>query len=106
MSDTFFKDHPNVNEYFETSDGHKFYTENLAKNHAFSTKTLTDKSVTKVERPAETVTKESANDILAKVAEMDIDTAQEYLDNENAADKPRKTVVYALSKKIEELNQA
>lgn len=106
MSDKFFKDHPNVNEYYETADGHKFYTENLAKNHAFSTKTLTNKSITHVVRPVEGVTKESANEILAKVAEMDLETAQEYLDNENESDKPRKTVVDALSKKIEELNQA
>ncbi|MGD1319163.1 hypothetical protein [Chryseobacterium sp. 2R14A] len=106
MSDTFFKDHPNVNEYYETADGHKFYTENLAKNHANSTKTLTNKSISKVVRPVEGVTKESANDILAKVAEMDLDTAQEYLDNENEADKPRKTVVDALSKKIEELKKS
>lgn len=105
MNNTFFKDHPNVNEYFETSDGHKFYTENLAKNHAFSTKTLADKSITHVSRPAESEVKETATDIVAKAAEMDIETAQDYLDNENAADKPRKTVVDALTKRIDELNQ-
>lgn len=97
--DNFFKDKPELQEYFETSDGTKFYTENLAKNHA---RDLEDKKVTHVERPAEEA-KESAADIIAKAAEMDKETADEYLDAETSLEKPRKSVVAALEKRINEL---
>lgn len=38
-----FKEHPNLKECYQTSDGQCFYTPNAAENHA---KTLTDKNIT------------------------------------------------------------
>jgi len=43
-----FKKYPNLDHYYETSDGMKFFRENDARNHA---KTLEDKSVKKVVKP-------------------------------------------------------
>ena len=42
-----FKQHPNLKEYHETSDGVKFHTDDNAKAHA---KSLKDKSIKKVVR--------------------------------------------------------
>lgn len=52
MNKEFFKANPSLNEYFETSDGKKFYTENAAQNHA-KVKALKDRTVNHVERPEE-----------------------------------------------------
>ena len=98
--DNLFKDKPELQEYFETSDGTKFYTENMAKNHA---RDLEDKKVTHVTRPEEESAKETAADIIAKAPEMDLDTANEYLDAETSLAKPRKSVVEALENRINEL---
>lgn len=102
MDKKLFENNPNITEYFETSDGSKFYTENLAKNHA---RDLKDKAIKTVERPEEKVEKISAADIIELAPEMDIDEATEYLENENGLDKPRKTVVEALTSRIEELEK-
>ena len=100
MSNDTFKNNPDLKEYFETSDGQKFYKEDLAKNHARS---LDDKGVTHVFRD-QTIEadRETAKEILAKVPEMDLETAQDYLDTE-ITDSPRKSVVAALEKRIAEL---
>ncbi len=45
-----FKSHPKLEEYFETSDGTKFFQEHDAKTFS---RTLKDKSVKTVKRPAE-----------------------------------------------------
>lgn len=45
--DNIFETHPNLKEYFKTSDGSAFYTEHDAANHA---KTLENRKVEKVER--------------------------------------------------------
>lgn len=42
-----FKQHKSISSFFETSDGTKFFTENLAQNHA---KSLGDKSVKEVKK--------------------------------------------------------
>ncbi|KMQ70314.1 hypothetical protein [Chryseobacterium koreense] len=100
MSKDIFKDTPDLQEYFETSDGQRFYKEDLAKNHARS---LEDKSVATVYRDQEIeATKETAKEIIAKIPEMDLQTAKEYLEAENS-DDPRKSVVKALIKRIAEL---
>lgn len=44
-----FQENPNLKEFYKTSDGTPFYSHNAAQNHA---KTLEDKSIEKVERPA------------------------------------------------------
>lgn len=106
MSDL-FNQYPKMSEYFQTSDGQKFFKEDTAKLHA---KSLEDKNIKKVERPSkskatvqdETKT-ETAKDIVAKSAEMDLATAQDYLATEEALEAPRKTVVEALQKRIAEL---
>ncbi|KMQ70237.1 hypothetical protein [Chryseobacterium koreense] len=100
--DNIFKEKPTLQEYFATSDGTKFYTESMAKNHS---KTLEDKTVTHVVRPAEESAKETAADIIAKAPEMDLETANDYLDSETSLEKPRKSVVQALEKRIEELEK-
>ena len=50
--DKVFADHPNLKEYWKTSDGKPFYSENAAKNHA---RTLKDKHIDHVERKGSTV---------------------------------------------------
>lgn len=52
--DKTFEQYPNLKEYFTTSDGEKFYNDNSAQLHA---RTLKDKAVQKVERPAGKVVK-------------------------------------------------
>lgn len=47
--DQVFKENPNLKEYFKTSDGTPFYSQNAAQNHA---KKLEDKTITPVVRPA------------------------------------------------------
>lgn len=47
-----FQNNPQLDVYFETSDGTPFYTENAAKNHA---KDLKDKEVKRIERDVEVV---------------------------------------------------
>lgn len=47
-----FQNNPQLDAYFETSDGMPFYTENAAKNHA---KDLKDKEVKRIERDVEVV---------------------------------------------------
>lgn len=98
--DNIFNEKPNLQEYFATSDGTKFYTETMAKNHA---KTLEDKEVAHVTRPAEDDAVETAKEIIKKAAEMDLETANDYLDAETSLENPRKSVVAALEKRIEEL---
>lgn len=105
--------YPNLSEYFETSDGQQFFKEDPAKVHG---RTLKDKSVKTVERPAESdepvdlkgtegeiESPEPAKDLIAKVPSMDLETAQKALENENELEFPRKTVQAALNKKISEL---
>lgn len=103
MSDV-FKDNPKMKSYFKTSDGTKFYDENSAKNHG---KTLKDQSVEEVKRPAKTEDPKpsKANDFLKLVPEMDLETANKYLTEENALKSPRKTVVDALTAKVAELEK-
>lgn len=45
-----FKNNPDLLEYYQTSDGEAFYKKQDAKNYG---KTLTDKSIKKVERTSE-----------------------------------------------------
>lgn len=99
MSKDIFKDSPDLQEYFETSDRQRFYKEDLAKNHARS---LEDKTVTTVFRDAQDEARETAKDILAKIPQMDMETAVQYLDAEEK-NEPRKSVVAALTKRIAEL---
>ncbi|QDP85198.1 hypothetical protein FNJ88_06325 [Chryseobacterium sp. SNU WT5] len=102
MSKDTFKNHPDLQEYFETSDGTKFYKEDLAKNHA---RTLEDKAVTAVSRPEEAEVKKPAAEILELIPDMDIDDATEFLMAENLLAKPRKSVVEALTAHLEELQK-
>ena len=46
-----FKNNPELKEFYQTSDGQAFYTENAARTHA---RTLKNKSVILVEKSAET----------------------------------------------------
>lgn len=100
MAENLFKQYPNLEEYFETSDGQKFFKETAAKTHA---RTLEDKKVTAVNRADFEQKPKSANEILALVSEMDLETAQSYLEAENELKKPRQSVVGALEERIKEL---
>lgn len=99
MSDV-FKRYPNLPEYWQTSDGEKFFTESAAYNHG---KTLDDSKVKKVERPVSEEKPKSAAEIIAMVPEMDLETAEAILDAETSSEKPRKSVIEALEKRISEL---
>ena len=103
-----FDRYPNMNSFFQTSDGTAFFEKSFANLHA---KGLDDKKVVEVfkEKTLETdfeVTKETAQVILAKLPEMDLETAENYLNEENSFEMPRKTVVAGLEKKITELKSA
>ena len=107
MSKDTFKDNPELQEYFETSDGTAFYKEDLAKNHA---RNLEDKSVKPVFRKEGKTAKgndegqkETFADIIAKAPEMDLETLVQYIDAENLLPKPRKSVVDALAARLDEL---
>ena len=52
MSKEIFKNNPNLQEAFVTSDGNPFYSKNAAENHA---KTLEDKTVKHLENPSKKV---------------------------------------------------
>jgi len=95
-----FEQYPKMSEYFETSDGEKFFKEDTAKLHA---KSLEDKNVKTVSRPTESPKATTAEAILKLVDEMDLETANDYLSAENALAKPRKSVVDALKAQIAEL---
>lgn len=64
MSKKIFDQQPSLQEYFETSDGKKFYSHNAATNHAA---VLADKSVKNFKR--EDVSKEVEEDLSAKEAQ-------------------------------------
>lgn len=102
-----FKQYPNLSEYFETSDGEKFFKEDPAKVHG---RTLKDKSVKTVSRPVENEESEelkpdTVKQILATLANMDLETVQKFLTAENEKETPRKTVTDALEKRITELEK-
>lgn len=104
-----FKQYPNMSEYFETSDGEKFFKEDPAKVHGRTLKNKTVKTVTRPEaedviiNPATKPGGETVKQIIAKLPEMDLETAKKYLDEENELETPRKTVTDALEKRIKEL---
>lgn len=102
MSDL-FKQYPNMSEYYETSDGTPFFKIETANTHA---RTLENKKVKTIVRPEEKddeIKTETAKEIIAKIPEMDLETAQDYLAAEESLEAPRKTVVDALEKRIAEL---
>ena len=103
MSKDTFKNNPDLKEYFETSDGTQFYKEDLAKNHARDLEDKTVKSVSRNEEKDEI--KMTAPEIVAMIPEMDLETANSYLDAESLLSKPRKTVVEALETHIESLEK-
>ena len=100
-----FKQYPNMSEYYETSDGQKFFKEDPAKVHARSLKDSKVKIVSRSEQTEDTedTKTETVKDILARLVEMDLETVQRYLDSENEKETPRKTVTDALEKRITEL---
>jgi len=49
-----FKNHPDLTEFFQTSDGQAFYTENAARTHARTLKNKTVVLVQKSDQPEET----------------------------------------------------
>ncbi len=102
MAENIFNQYPNLEEYFETSDGQKFFKETAAKTHA---RTLEDKSVNKVKR-TDTKKPQSSTDILALVSSMDLATAQMYLEQEKSLETPRITILKALEGKINKLQNA
>lgn len=103
MAENLFKQYPNLEEYFETSDGQKFFKETAAKTHA---RTLEDKKVTAVNRADFEQKPKSANEILALVSEMDLETAKMYLEQEKSLEIPRATVLKALEGKINKLQNS
>lgn len=102
MAENIFNQYPNLEEYFETSDGQKFFKETAAKTHA---RTLEDKSVNKVKR-TDAKKPQSSTDILALVSSMDLETAQKYLKQEKELETPRITILKALEGKINKLQNA
>ena len=72
MSDL-FKNNPELKEYFETSDGEKFYSHNLAANHAKGLEDKEVKTVTKPESKKASKDEKSAEDKGSKTADAAAD---------------------------------
>lgn len=100
--DKIFKAHPSLEVYYKTADGQPFYKEHDAKNHA---KTLTDKTVKKVEKTVVDSDDELTVDEIKALAKEATDVAvlEELLKEEKESKKPRKGAIEALEKRIEEL---
>lgn len=100
-----------MSKQYQTSDGKKFYTENLAKNYA---KDLEDKKVTPIEASAvkknteETKGSsgpETVDVVLAQAAELQtVEEVQALLDAEKALKRPRKTAIEGLKARLAELS--
>ena len=94
--------HPNLDAYFETSDGVKFFNHSDAATHARS---LENKKVKKVGRPAKKAPKTekaTAKDRIAAINQMDsIEAVQKALEGETAAG-----VIKAGMDKIKALEEA
>lgn len=79
MKNEIFKANPNLDLYYQTSDGEPFFTENAAHNHA---KSLKNKSVTPVyrsdaeESDEEDSTDQKANEIFEKFKEIIVKGAE------------------------------
>lgn len=79
MKNEIFKANPNLDLYYQTSDGEPFFTENAAHNHA---KGLKNKSVTPVyrsdaeESDEEDSTDDNANEIFEKFKEIIVKGAE------------------------------
>lgn len=67
--DKIFEKNPHLKEYFKTSDGKSFYSENGATNHA---KTLEDKTVTPVKR-GDYTSAEKSNDKTKELSALEIE---------------------------------
>ncbi|PWN62306.1 hypothetical protein C1638_017590 [Chryseobacterium oncorhynchi] len=92
-----------MSEYYETSDGTPFFKPETAATYA---RTLKDQRVKTVYKSDDDEQKaETAKEIISKTAEMDLETAQDYLAAEESLELPRTTVVNALQKRIAELQK-
>lgn len=94
-----FKQHPDLAEYFETSDGEKFYKEDLAKNHV-RTLALKDAAIKIVLRPDEN---QSRAEVISLVPHMKQELVAEYLNAENDADEPNAEFIEALTNRNAQL---
>ena len=65
MKNQVFESNPNMKEYFETSDGQPFYKKQDAELHARS---LKDKKVTLVERPAKDEKPKNAKEVIELIS--------------------------------------
>lgn len=104
MSDL-FKLYPNMSEYYETSDGTPFFKIETANTHARTLENKKVKTVYRSEEYDDETKPETAKEIIAKLPDMDLETAQDYLTAEESLETPRKTVVEAIEKRISELQK-
>lgn len=102
-----FNQYPNLEKYYKTSDGQKFFREEHAISYA---QTLTDKRVTEVYRvDAESAKEGSAQkveDILHKLPEMELEEVKALLEREESYKKPRKNLLEAFKNRISELENS
>ncbi len=100
MNKSIFEKH-NITEYYQTSDGNKFYTEHNAQTHA---KSLKNKKVTKVEKDETTADddeKLSAEERIKAIEEMEtVEQVKKALKGEKA-----KTVIEAGNAMIDLLSK-
>ena len=105
-----FKRFPNENKVFVTSDGQAFLNESHAKNHAKTNRTGKELKLETFLREGnkqpEGDKPKTAEELLTTInAATEVGAVQAILETENAAKKPRTTVVQAAEKKIEELSK-
>ena len=95
-----FEQYPNLEEYFETCDGQKFFKEAAAKTHA---RTLEDKEVKKVlKKDFKVVSKPKTFDI----KKAGLEELKALLEKEKSEKKPNAKEIEALEKRITELENS
>lgn len=96
MKKSIFEQYPNLEEYFETSDGQKFFKETAAKTHA---RTLADKEVKKVLKKD---FKEASKPKTIPIKKVGLEELKALLEKEKSEKKPNAKEIEALEKRIAE----
>jgi SOS-response transcriptional repressor LexA len=103
-----FKQHQSISSFFETSDGTKFFTKNLAQHHA---KSLEDKAVKEVKKSAKQNSPDSKTNKSIKLGASERIEAINALETVEAIelalkDETAKTVIAAGEEKIKTINES
>ncbi len=97
MKENIFEQYPNLEEYFETSDGQKFFKETAANTHS---RTLEDKEVKRVLKKD---FKEALKPKTIPIKKVELEELKALLEKEKSEKTPNTERIEALEKSIAEL---